>query len=136
MLIIIIAFLAILSFVVFSFFLVTPTKNAKFNPPPGPKGIPIIGNLHQYDTSKPHVYFANLAKIYGPILSLRLGTLPVVVVQSAKLAKEVLQTQDLNFCSRPPLVGIQKLSYNGLDIAFAPYGMKMKKGQGANFIAC
>ncbi|XP_021851209.1 cytochrome P450 83B1 [Spinacia oleracea] len=122
MLIIIIAFLAILSFVVFSFFLVTPTKNAKFNPPPGPKGIPIIGNLHQYDTSKPHVYFANLAKIYGPILSLRLGTLPVVVVQSAKLAKEVLQTQDLNFCSRPPLVGIQKLSYNGLDIAFAPYG--------------
>ncbi|XP_021851135.2 6,7,8-trihydroxycoumarin synthase [Spinacia oleracea] len=122
MLLIIIPFLAILSFVVISFLLLNPKKNEPFHPPPGPKGIPIIGNLHQFDTSNPHVYFANLAKTHGPILSIRLGSIPVVVVQSAKLAKEVLQTQDLNFCSRPPLVGIQKLSYNGLDIAFAPYG--------------
>lgn len=51
----------------------------------------------------------------------------MVVVQSAKLAKEVLQTQDRNFCGRPSMVGIQKLSYNGLDIAFAPYGEYQKK---------
>lgn len=102
-------------------------KNESFHPPPGPKGIPLIGNLHQYDPSKPHIYFANLAKIYGPILSLRFGRVPVVVIQSAKLAKEVLQTQDRNFCSRPPMVGMQRLSYNGLDIAFSPYNEYFKK---------
>ncbi|KAL2892850.1 Cytochrome P450 83B1 [Bienertia sinuspersici] len=106
------------------FFLLCLTKQRKnepFHPPPGPKGIPILGNLHQFDASKPHVYFAELAKTYGSILGLQFGRVPVVVVQSAKLAKEVLQTQDLNFCNRPTFVGMQKLSYNGLDIAFTPY---------------
>ncbi|KAJ9166004.1 hypothetical protein P3X46_020809 [Hevea brasiliensis] len=37
------------------------------------------------------------------------------------MAKEVLKTQDLEFCSRPRLLGLQKLSYNGLDLAFALY---------------
>ncbi|KDP36955.1 hypothetical protein JCGZ_08246 [Jatropha curcas] len=37
------------------------------------------------------------------------------------MAREVLKTQDLDFCSRPLLAGLQKLSYNGLDLAFAPY---------------
>ncbi|XVF82317.1 hypothetical protein PTKIN_Ptkin16aG0036800 [Pterospermum kingtungense] len=37
------------------------------------------------------------------------------------MAKEIMKTQDLNFCSRPTLRGQQKLSYNGLDLAFAPY---------------
>ncbi|XP_021851292.2 5-OH-xanthotoxin synthase [Spinacia oleracea] len=125
----IIFFLAIISLIIL-FLLLNPKKNDPFHPPPGPKGIPFIGNLHQFVTSNPHVYFAELAKTYGPILTLRFGRVPVVVVQSAKLAREVLYTQDLNFCSRPPMVGIQKLSYNGLDIAFAPYSdyqVKIKK---------
>ncbi|MCD7472196.1 hypothetical protein HAX54_013204 [Datura stramonium] len=45
----------------------------------------------------------------------------MVVVSSARLAKEVLKTQDLAFCSRPSFLGPQKLSYDGHDIAFAPY---------------
>lgn len=55
-------------------------------------------------------------------MSLKFGCRSAVVVQSASLAKEVLKTQDHNFCTRPPLTGMQKLSYNGLDIAFASYG--------------
>uniref|UniRef100_A0A803ND80 Cytochrome P450 n=1 Tax=Chenopodium quinoa TaxID=63459 RepID=A0A803ND80_CHEQI len=82
-------------------------------------GLPIIGNLHQFDPSKPHIYFAKLAKIYGPILTTRFGTTPAVVVQSAKTAKEVLHTQDLNFCYRPSMIATQRLSYKGLDLAFA-----------------
>ncbi|KAJ8547057.1 hypothetical protein K7X08_010643 [Anisodus acutangulus] len=45
----------------------------------------------------------------------------MVVISSAKLAKEVTKVQDLAFCSRPSILGQQKLSYNGHDIAFAPY---------------
>ncbi|KAL5845249.1 hypothetical protein ACOSQ4_011207 [Xanthoceras sorbifolium] len=37
------------------------------------------------------------------------------------MAKEVLKTHDLQICSRPSLLGQQKLSYNGLDLAFAPF---------------
>ncbi|CAL5383492.1 unnamed protein product [Camellia sinensis] len=89
--------------------------------PPGPPGLPFIGNLHQLDNSAPHRYFWQLSKQYGPLMSLRLGSVPTLVVSSAKMAKEVMKTHDLEFSSRPSMVGPQKLSYNGLDLAFAPY---------------
>lgn len=111
--------------VVFLTLILLPKQHKKieeFRPPPGPKGLPIIGNLHQFDPSKPaHLYFAKLAKIYGPIFSLRLGHRSMVVIQSAKMAKEVLQTQDKNFINRFSSVGARRLSYNGLDLLFAPY---------------
>ncbi|KAK1553791.1 hypothetical protein Q3G72_003646 [Acer saccharum] len=37
------------------------------------------------------------------------------------MAKEVMKTHDLQFCSRPALLGQQTMSYNGLDLAFTPY---------------
>ncbi|RVW68067.1 Cytochrome P450 83B1 [Vitis vinifera] len=89
--------------------------------PPGPPGLPFIGNLHQMDNSAPHRYLWQLSKQYGPLMSLRLGFVPTIVVSSAKIAKEVMKTQDLEFASRPSLIGQQRLSYNGLDLAFSPY---------------
>lgn len=95
---------------------VTTNKTA-----PGPQGLPLIGNLHQLDTSSPHQSLWKLSKLYGPLMSLHLGSVPTIVVSSARIAKEVLKTQDLNFASRPPFLGLKKLSYNGLDLATAPY---------------
>ncbi|XP_059299821.1 6,7,8-trihydroxycoumarin synthase-like [Lycium ferocissimum] len=89
--------------------------------PPGPLGLPLIGNLHQYDGLTPHLYYWKLSKKYGKIFLLKLGSTQMVVVSSAKLAKEVMKKQDLAFCSRPSTLSLQKLSYNGHDIGFAPY---------------
>ncbi|KAK9984514.1 hypothetical protein SO802_034039 [Lithocarpus litseifolius] len=61
--------------------------------PPGPKPIPIIGNLLELG-DKPHRSLAKLAKTHGPIMSLKLGQITSVVVSSATMAKEVLQTHD------------------------------------------
>ncbi|KAI3470308.1 hypothetical protein Pfo_026971 [Paulownia fortunei] len=97
-------------------------KSVKTHVPPGPPGLPLIGNLHQFGTaSNTHVYLWKLSKKYGALMHMKLGSVPVLVISSAKLAKEVLKTQDLSFCSRPRLLGQQKLSYNCLDIAFSPY---------------
>ncbi|MFS7952001.1 putative cytochrome P450 superfamily [Helianthus anomalus] len=41
--------------------------------PPGPPGLPIIGNLHQLDISDLAVYLWSLSKRYRPLMSLRLG---------------------------------------------------------------
>ncbi|KAK2452307.1 cytochrome P450 83B1 [Trifolium repens] len=98
--------------------------------PPGPKPLPIIGNLHQIDPSSPHHSLWQLSKQYGPIMSLHLGNIPTLVVSSARMAKEVLKTHDLKFASRPSFLGVRKLSYNGLDLGFAPYSpywREMKK---------
>ncbi|XP_019443227.1 PREDICTED: cytochrome P450 71A1-like [Lupinus angustifolius] len=98
--------------------------------PPGPPPLPLIGNLHQLDTSSLHQCLSQLSHKYGPIMSLQLGSVPTLVVSSSKMAKQVLKTHDLNFANRPPFLGLKKLSYNGLDIGFAPfspYWKEMKK---------
>ncbi|XP_065864579.1 cytochrome P450 83B1-like [Euphorbia lathyris] len=89
--------------------------------PPGPQGLPFIGNLLQLDNSTLHLYLWRLSQKYGSLMSLRLGSRKVLVVSSSKMAKEVMKTHDLLFCSRPSFLGQQKLSYNGSDIAVSPY---------------
>ncbi|XP_061363830.1 cytochrome P450 71A1-like [Gastrolobium bilobum] len=89
--------------------------------PPGPRGLPIIGNLHQLDNSVLYLQLWKLSKIYGPLFSLQLGLRPAIVVSSPKIAREVLKDNDLVFSDRPNLLGQQKLFYNGLEIVFSPY---------------
>ncbi|KAI3762737.1 hypothetical protein L1987_53178 [Smallanthus sonchifolius] len=89
--------------------------------PPGPPGLPVIGNLHQLDTSNFLDYLWRLSKRYGPLMSLYLGNVQTLVVSSVEMAKEVLQTKDLIFCNRPLLTGPQKLSYNNKYMGFSPY---------------
>ncbi|XP_059293815.1 geraniol 8-hydroxylase-like isoform X2 [Lycium ferocissimum] len=67
--------------------------------PPGPSPWPIIGNLHLLG-AKPHISLANLAKIYGPIMSLKLGQITTVVISSSTIAKQVLKNQDQVFSGR------------------------------------
>lgn len=74
----------------------------EYQRPPGPKPYPIIGNLaclNGYDV--PYQAFDDLAKQYGPIISLRLGSVPTVVVNGIDNIKEVLITKASHFDSRP-----------------------------------
>ncbi|XP_023553650.1 geraniol 8-hydroxylase-like [Cucurbita pepo subsp. pepo] len=67
--------------------------------PPGPRPLPVIGNLLDLG-DKPHKSLAAMAKVYGPIMSLKLGRVTTVVVSSSAMAKEVLQTNDHSLCDR------------------------------------
>ncbi|XVF79448.1 hypothetical protein PTKIN_Ptkin14bG0223800 [Pterospermum kingtungense] len=102
--------------------MIVARKQPQYKLPPGPPQLPIIGNLHHLVGGLPHHCFNKLSKKYGPIFSIRLGSVPGVVVSTAKLTKEVLQTHDLECCSRPLSLGTQTLSYNYMDVAFTPYG--------------
>ncbi|PWA45353.1 cytochrome P450 [Artemisia annua] len=96
-------------------------KNKSRINPPGPLGLPFIGNLHQIDSSSIHTSLWNLSRSYGPIVYLSFGFVSCIVVSSASLAKEVLKTQDLIFCSRPSMVAQRKLLYNCIDVVFSSY---------------
>lgn len=89
--------------------------------PPGPRGLPIIGNLHQLDNSILYLQLYKFSKIYGPIFSLKLGVRQAIVVSSSKIAKEIFKNHDHEFSNRPILYGQQKLSYNGSEVVFSPY---------------
>lgn len=68
-----------------------------------------------------------MAKKHGPLIYLRLGQVPTIVVSSPEFAKEVVTTHDVIFSSRPNLVATEILSYNSTNIAFAPYGKYWKQ---------
>ncbi|KAM3327374.1 hypothetical protein P3S67_002500 [Capsicum chacoense] len=67
------------------------------------------------------VSMANLAKIYGPIMSLKLGPVTTVVISSSSMAKKVLKYQDQDFStSRFVPDAVQAHNYCKFSIPWLP----------------
>ncbi|KAK8484974.1 hypothetical protein V6N11_019437 [Hibiscus sabdariffa] len=96
------------------------SKKAKPRSPPGPRGLPLVGNL-PFLESELHSYFAKLSRTYGPVVKLQLGNKIGIVVSSPSTVREVLKDQDITFANRDaPVVGL--LATGGHDIVWSPYG--------------
>ncbi|KAL5988190.1 hypothetical protein ACLOJK_035953 [Asimina triloba] len=96
------------------------------NLPPGPSPLPIIGNLHELG-QKPHHSLARLANTYGPIMSLRLGRVYTVVVSSAEMAKQVLQTNDQALSGRTVADAVRAQRYCDSTMAWQPTDSNWRK---------
>ncbi|KAI4355380.1 hypothetical protein L6164_004160 [Bauhinia variegata] len=91
------------------------------NAPPGPVGWPIVGILPRI-SARLHEDFYELAKQYGPLMSLKMGVKPAIVVSSPEMAYEVLKVQDAVVSSRAITEAIQIAAYDASSVAFCPYG--------------
>ncbi|XP_031398003.1 cytochrome P450 CYP736A12-like [Punica granatum] len=89
--------------------------------PPGPRGLPILGSLLLLGKN-PHHDLHRLAQKYGPIMHLRLGLVPVIVISSPEAAELFLKTHDLIFASRPPLEALWYMTWKQRTLSFSPYG--------------
>ncbi|KAJ6835039.1 geraniol 8-hydroxylase-like isoform X2 [Iris pallida] len=87
--------------------------------PPGPKPLPVIGNLLSLGDN-PHRSLAALAKTYGPVMTLKLGQVTTIVVSSPALAREVLLKKDQAFCNRSIPDAIHVFRHNELSIGWSP----------------
>ncbi|KAF0904949.1 hypothetical protein E2562_039032 [Oryza meyeriana var. granulata] len=90
--------------------------------PPGPWQLPVIGSLHHIEGKLPYREMRDLARRHGPVMMLRLGEVPTVVVSSTEAVREVVKTHDTLFATRPLSSTVRVLSNGGKDIVFAPYG--------------
>ncbi|KAF6165964.1 hypothetical protein GIB67_012861 [Kingdonia uniflora] len=89
--------------------------------PPGPMGLPVIGNLYKLG-DLPHRSLHRLSKKYGSIMFMRLGLVPTVVVSSPQAAELFLKTHDDVFASRPNAQAAECLAYGNKGLAFSRYG--------------
>nr|CAB3457167.1 unnamed protein product [Digitaria exilis] len=122
------AFLAIV--LVTSLFLKTilPRKRRAYNLPPGPKPWPIIGNLNLIG-ELPHRSIHELSKLYGPLMQLRFGSMPVAIGSSAEMAKFFLKTSDATFSDRPTLSIGKYTAYDSSDIMWSQYGTYLRQAR-------
>nr|QNN89151.1 cytochrome P450 [Achyranthes bidentata] len=104
--------------------LLTKEKNTR-RLPPGPPTIPIFGNLFILGCN-PHISLTELAKKYGPLMTLQLGRLRTVVISSAAMAKEALQKNDLSFSNRMIIDATQAMSYNEHSVVWLPVSSKWR----------
>ena len=58
---------------------------------PGPRGLPLIGNMHQLDMTKLHLILEDWARTYGALYRFRLGATPLVVVAEPTLIHKVFR---------------------------------------------
>jgi cytochrome P450 family 71 subfamily A len=91
------------------------------NQPPSPPKLPVIGNLHQLGTL-PYRSLRDLSRKYGNIMMLQLGQRQTLVISSADVAMEIMNTHDLAFSNRAQTTASKILFYAGTDVGFTHYG--------------
>ncbi|XP_044521653.1 cytochrome P450 2C19-like isoform X5 [Gracilinanus agilis] len=93
-------------------------RSGKGKLPPGPDPLPIIGNILQLDTKNIPKSLCMLAKDYGPVFTLYLGSKPVVVLHGYKAMKEALIDHGEEFAGRGSFPIIDAIN-KGLGLAFS-----------------
>jgi len=92
--------------------------------PPGPAGLPLIGNAVTFFgllRRNPHRALARLAGTYGPIFSFRPGrTCAFVVLSSPSLAREALAEKEAALAARFVPDSVRALGYGAGSMAFVP----------------
>lgn len=90
--------------------------------PPGPYQWPVLGNIPNVVGKNPHIIVANLAKIHGPLMSLRLGTQLLIMGSSPQAALQILKTNDRHLSARytAKATPIKQDDLNRFSILWAP----------------
>lgn len=71
--------------------------------PPGPRPLPLIGNVHQAPNSHAWLHFTEWGKEYGPIFYMNMLGKHLVVLSTSKAAHELLAKRGATFSDRAPL---------------------------------
>lgn len=91
--------------------------------PPGPPTRPLVGNLPDYPPEAPHLVFAEWAKKYGEMFSLKMANGTIVVLNTPQAVRFVLDTKNMLTAERPDFYVINYITAN-LHLGFIKYGKR------------
>ncbi|KAG7447684.1 uncharacterized protein BT62DRAFT_1004451 [Guyanagaster necrorhizus] len=96
--------LAFLSFCALLLYRLSVSFNRRRPPlPPGPKGLPLIGNLWDVPRAEDYPWhtYARWATTYGDLLYLDIPGNPTVIINSVKAAVDLFEKRSGNYSDRP-----------------------------------
>ncbi|XP_056336786.1 cytochrome P450 2J2 [Danio aesculapii] len=105
----------IIFFVVFLIIAEMIKNRTPSNYPPGPWPLPFLGTVF---TTMDFKNMNKLAKVYGKVFSLRVGSEKMIIVSGYKMVKEALVTQNDSFVLRPPVPLFHKV-YKGIGLTMS-----------------
>ncbi|CAH8389461.1 unnamed protein product [Eruca vesicaria subsp. sativa] len=115
--------LCLFSFLCYSFFFKKRNNSQAYcDLPPSPPSLPIIGHLHLLLSLLAHKSLQKLSSKYGPLLHLRVFSVPILLVSSASIAYEIFKTQDVNVSTRSLPTNEGSLFFGSSGFVTTPYG--------------
>ncbi|KAF9238503.1 cytochrome P450 [Melanogaster broomeanus] len=93
--------------------------------PPGPKGLPFIGNVFDLDIAEPWLSYEQWGKKYGDIIYSNLFGQDFVVINSVKLAHELVDQRAAIYSDRAP-IPTTELFGMGFSTGLLPSGNKWR----------
>ncbi|CCM02218.1 uncharacterized protein FIBRA_04298 [Fibroporia radiculosa] len=90
--------------------------------PPGPKPLPLLGNLHQLPSQHQYKVFTQWARQYGDVFFVKIFHKPVLVVNDAKAARELMEKRSSKYSDRPRTVVLSELVGMSPILFLLPYG--------------
>lgn len=96
-------------------------KKSGCKPPPGPSGIPIMGNAFQFDAAMPCIQFKKWAEEYGSLFYLKVGGDRLFVINSSRLIKEAMDKRSGIYSDRRSPHVAQTVMSKGKRMVFSRY---------------
>ncbi|KIY64170.1 cytochrome P450 [Cylindrobasidium torrendii FP15055 ss-10] len=120
-----VAFTIVLGLIVFT--IVKYARSPYRQLPPGPPGIPLIGNVFQLMTGNQWDTFTRWGKEYGDVISVSVVGQCLVILNSAEAAHELMNKRAANSSDRPRSIVAAEYLTGGLFFVFTPYNNLLRR---------
>ena len=104
----------------------TITKPGGVRLPPGPRGLPIVGSLLNIRKS-PHLDITRIARKYGDVCQIRLGSVPTIVISHPDILREAFSRIELSDRWVSEVMSV--MTDGGNDLAIGPYNERWRRLQ-------
>ncbi|KZT64716.1 cytochrome P450 [Daedalea quercina L-15889] len=97
--------------------------------PPGPTGLPFIGNTLQMPKNREWVAYGQLAKKYGDVMHMTVLGKSIIVLTSREAILDLLEKKGTIYADRPIIpMGSEMIGYSRITI-LCPYGTRLKESR-------